>query len=143
MSEFWSDRCGFPVTINTVGDLHVTLVRNSAGLIVRETDKAGGTKVTFSSASGSFSFPAQPSQWDYGDGAVIGSPVVVSFPGLQGHVAGVVASDAGLFQVQGIVEGFDEFGIPEVEFGDLILKDVGHRSAFEDVRNAICGTLGR
>jgi len=82
VSEFWSDRCGFPVTIHTVGDLHVTLVRNSAGLIVRETDKAGGTKVTFSSASGSFSFPAQPSQWDYGDGAVIGSPVVVSFPGL-------------------------------------------------------------
>jgi len=41
-----------------------------------------------------------------------------------------------------VVEGFDEFGIPEVEFNDVVLKDVGHRSDFEAVRAAICGTLG-
>ena len=30
----------------------------------------------------------------------------------------------------------------EVEFNDVVLKDVGHRSDFEAVRAAICGTLG-
>ena len=141
-SEFWSDQCGFPVTISNVGDLHVTLLRNSAGLIVREIDRAGGMKITFSSANGSFSFPSAPSQWDYGDGAKVGSTAIVSFVGLQGHVAGAVASDAGLFRIQGVVEGFDEFGIPEVEFGDVVLKDVGQRSSLEEVRSAICGALG-
>jgi len=142
VSDFWSEQCGFEVTIDNVGNLHVTLVRNAAGLIVRELDRIGGAKVTFSSANGSFSFPNQPSQWDYGDGAKLGSSVVVSFPGLQGHVAGKVPSDAGLLRFGGIVEGFDEFGIPEVEFNDVVLKDVGHRSDFEAVRAAICGTLG-
>ena len=141
-SGFWSDQCGFPVTISNVGDLHVTLVRNSDGLVVRELDRTGGMKVTFSSANGSFSFPSAPSTWDYGDGAELGSSVVVSFAGLQGHVAGKIASDAGLFRIVGVVEGFDEFGIPEVEFTDVVLKDVGQRSSLEDVRSAICGTLG-
>jgi hypothetical protein len=141
VSDFWSDQCGFDVTISQVGDLHVTLVRNRAGLIVLETDKFGGAKVTFSSANGSFSFPAAPSHWDYGSGAALGSPVIVSFTGLQGHVAGAVASDAGLFRLTGVVEGFDEFGIPEVAFGDIV-KDVGHRATLEAVRAAICGTLG-
>ena len=141
VSDFWSDQCGFEVTVNLVGDLQVTLVRNRAGLIVREIDRMGGAKVTFSSDSGSFSFPNQPSQWDYGDGATLGSSVVVSFPGLIGHVAGQVASDAGLGRFGGVVEGFDEFGIPEVEFNDVVFKDVGHRSDFEDVRAAICGSL--
>jgi hypothetical protein len=140
--DFWTDQCGFDVTISVAGDLHVTLVRNAAGLVVRENDKSGGTKVTFSSANGSFAFPSAPSHWDYGDGAAIGSPAVVSFPGLQGHVPGEVASDAGLLRPGGVVEGFDEFGIPEVEFNDVVIKDVGHRSDFEDVRAAICGTLG-
>jgi hypothetical protein len=141
VSDFWSDECGFEVTINLVGDLQVTLVRNADGLIVRENDRIGGAKVTFSSENGSFSFPNQPSQWDYGDGAKLGSPVVVSFPGLQGHVAGQVPSDAGLLRFGGVVEGFDEFGIPEVEFNGVVLKDVGQRSDFEDVRAAICGSL--
>jgi len=82
-SEFWTDQCGLPVTISNTGDLHVTLVRNSDGLVVRETDRTGGMKVTFSSANGSFSFPSAPSHWDYGDGAELGSTVVVSFTGLQ------------------------------------------------------------
>jgi hypothetical protein len=141
VNDFWTDQCGTEVTISQVGDLHVTLVRNKAGLIVRETDKIGGSKIVFSSAFGSFEFPAVASQWDYGDGATLGSPVVISFTGLQGHVAGGVASDAGILRLAGVVEGFDEFGIPEVEFGD-VLKDVGHRESFEAVRAAICGAVG-
>jgi hypothetical protein len=140
VSDFWSAECGFEVTISVVGDLQVTLVRNKAGLIVRENDRFGGPKVTFSSSNGSFSFPTAPSHWNYGSGAMVGSQVVVSFPGLQGHVPGLVASDAGLVRIEGTVTGFDEFGIPIVEFGD-VLKDVGHRSDFEKVRAAICGAL--
>jgi len=143
VSDFWTEECGFTVTITTAGELHVTLIRNQEGLVVREIDRLGGTRVTFSSATGSFSFPTAPSQWDYGSGAVIGSPVVVSFPGLQGHVPGLVASDAGLVRLEGaVVEGFDEFGIPEVDFTNAEpVIDVGHHASFEDVRAAICGAL--
>ena len=41
VNDFWSDQCGTEVTVSQVGDLHVTLVRNKAGLVVRETDKIG------------------------------------------------------------------------------------------------------
>ena len=141
VNDFWSDQCGTEVTVSQSGDLHVTLVRNKDGLITREIDRTGGSKVVFSSAFGSFQFPAVASQWDYGDGAKLGSPAVISFTGLQGHVAGSVASDAGLLRFAGVVVGFDGPGIPDVEFTD-VLKDVGHRAAFEDVRAAICAAVG-
>jgi hypothetical protein len=143
VSDFLGEQCGFPVTINTTADLHVTLVRNQQGLIVREIDRAGGGRVTYSSDNGSFSFPAAPSQFDYGSGAVIGSSVVASFPGLQGHVPGRVASDAGLVRLEGIiVSGFDEFGIPELDFTNAeVVVDVGNREDSESILAAICGAL--
>jgi hypothetical protein len=143
VSDFWTDQCGFTVTITTTADLQVTLVRNQEGLIVREIDRAGGGRVTFSSDNGSFSFPAAPAQIDYGSGAVIGSSVVMSFPGLQGHIPGVIASDAGLIRLEGvIVSGFDEFGIPELDFTNAeVVVDVGRRADFESLRAAICGAL--
>jgi hypothetical protein len=82
----------------------------------------------------------QPSQWDDGSGAAVGSTVIVSFTGLLGHVPGAIASDAGLFRYRGVVTGFDEFEIPIVELVDVI-ADVGHRSDQEQVVSAICGTL--
>jgi hypothetical protein len=141
-NDFWSDQCGFDVFVDVVADLQVTLVYNTGGLIVREIDRAGGGTVTFRSpdTGKSFSFPFQPSQWDYGSGAVIGSPVTVSFTGLEGHVPGKISSDAGLFRFLGVVEGFDEFGIPEVGFVDVI-ADRGNRGSLEAVTAAICGTL--
>ena len=143
VSDFWSKQCGFTVTINVTADLQVTLVRNQEGLIVREIDRAGGGRITFSSDNGSFSFPAALSIFDYGSGAVIGSSVVVLFPGLQGHVPGLIASDAGLAKLEGVVvTGFDEFGIPELDFSnaDLVL-DVGNRESLDNIRAAICGAL--
>jgi hypothetical protein len=143
VSDFWTEQCGFTVTINASADLQVTLVRNQAGLIVREIDHFGNGRITFSSDNGSFSFPIAPSVFDYGSGAVVGSSVVVLFPGLQGHVPGLVASDAGLVKLEGVVvSGFDEFGIPELDFSnaDLVL-DVGNRGSLESIRAAICGAL--
>jgi hypothetical protein len=143
VDDFWSEQCGFTVTFNFTADVHVTLVRNQEGLIVREIDRAGGGRITYSSDNGSFSFPAAPSQYDYGSGAVIGSSVVVSFPGLQGHVPGLIATDAGLVRLEGVVvSGFDEFGIPELDFTNAeVVVDVGNREGLESIRAAICGAL--
>ena len=140
--EFWSEQCGFDVFVDIVADLKVTLVYNQSGLIVREIDRAGGGTFTYRSpdTGKSFSFPLGPSQWDYGAGAVVGSPVTVSFTGLFGHVPGLIPSDAGLFRFLGVVEGFDEFGIPEVGFVEVI-ADRGNRESLERVTGAICGTL--
>jgi hypothetical protein len=141
--EFWSEQCGFDVFIDVVADLKVTLVYNQSGLIVREIDRAGGGTITFRSpdTGKSFSFPFQPSQWDYGDGAVVGSTIVVSFTGLGGHAPGSgIPSDAGLFRFLAVVEGFDEFGIPIFDFVEVI-ADRGNRESLERVTEAICGTL--
>jgi hypothetical protein len=133
--------CEFPVFIDFVGEAKVTLIRNKEGLIVREIDHAGGgAKITYSSANGSFSFPAVPSSWDYGDGAEVGSEVIVSVHGLLGHIPGLIQSDAGLFRYRGIVTGFDEFGIPEVDFVEVI-ADRGNRESGEDIEAAICEAL--
>jgi hypothetical protein len=141
-SEFLSDECGFDVFIDFVGDLKVTLLRNKSGLVVRETDRVGGGRQTFRSpdTGKSFSFPIQPSHWDYGSGAVVGSPVIVSFTGLKGHIPGVISSDAGLLRFLNVVEGFDDFGIAQVEFVEVI-DDRGHRNSQEETIAAICSTL--
>jgi hypothetical protein len=134
--------CGFAVFIDFVGEAKVTLIRNKEGLIVREIDRVGGgAKITYSSAQASFSFPQLPSSWDYGDGAEVGSDVIVSFHGLFGHAPGLIASDAGLFRFLGVVTGFDEFGIPEVDFVDVIAER-GNRESGEDIDAAICEALG-
>jgi hypothetical protein len=141
-SDFLSDACGVDVVIDVVADLQVTLVYNSSGLVVRELDRAGGGTVTYSSpdTGKSFSFAIQPSQWDYGSGAVVGGPVVVSVTGLEGHVPGIIDSDAGLFRFLGVVTGFDEFGIPEVDFVDII-ADRGNRNSGDEITAAICSAL--
>ncbi len=143
-SDFWSAQCGFDVVIEVSGELHVTLVYNGAGLIVLEIDRAGGSKIIWTAPSHpgkTFSYPnAQPSRWDYGSGATVGSAVTITFSGLSGHVPGAISSDAGLLVFTGAVEGFDEFGIPEVEFTDQIAQK-GHFSDLANIRAAICGTL--
>jgi hypothetical protein len=141
--EFWSETCGVEIFIDVVANLRVTLIYNESGLVVRELDSAGGGTITFRSpeTGKSFSFPFQPSQWDYGSGAVVGSTVTISFTGLAGHVPGLIPSDAGLLRILGVVEGFDEFGIPEVEFSDVVIADRGNRESEERISAAICGAL--
>jgi hypothetical protein len=142
VDEGLSEACGVEVTVSVVGDLQVTLIRNQEGLVVREIDRLHGIKITFSSESGSFSFIAAPSQWDYGSGAVVGSTAIVTFPGLQGHVPGLIASDAGLVRLSATVVGFDEFGIPIVDFENAeVLIDVGNRNSGDEIVSAICSAL--
>jgi hypothetical protein len=141
-SDFWSEQCGFEVTSSLVADLQVTVIRNREGLIVREIDTYGGATFTFSSQNGSFAFPQAPLQVDYGSGAVVGSEAVISFTGMRGRVPGLPA-DAGLERLEGVVvAGFDEFGLPFLDFANAVaVLDAGSRHDFETVRAAICAAL--
>jgi hypothetical protein len=137
-----SATCGVDVFIDFVAHLQVTLVYNQSGLVVRELDHAGNGTVTYRSPNTgkSFSFPIQPSQWDYGSGAVIGSTATFQFVGLFGHATGFIDSDAGRLQIVGVVEGFDEFGIPLVEGTDVIAES-GNVNSGEEIDAAICAAL--
>jgi hypothetical protein len=142
---FWTERCGTTVLFSVEGTLHVTLLYNKEGLIVKEIDPSSGLTVTFSAPllGNSFSFPAGTAIFDYGAGAQVGSTFTAKFVGLIGHVPGLIASDAGLVIVAGgVVEGFDEFGIPLLDFESAeVVVEHGNSEGGEDVEAAVCGTL--
>jgi hypothetical protein len=140
--DFYTETCGTTVVVSVEGTLHVTLLYNKDGLIVKEIDPSSGLTVTFSApqTGNSFSFPANTVIFDYGAGAEVGSTFTAKLVGLLGHVPGLIASDAGQLIFTGVVEGFDEFGIPIVEFTDLLVEH-GNFESQEDVSAAICGAL--
>ena len=139
---FLTDVCGTPVITSIEASLNVTVVRNRAGLIVREIDPSGGGTITelAPETGGSFSFPFNTYVIDYGDGAAVGSAFTIRLVGLGGHVPGYVASDAGQVLFTGFVSGFDEFGLPTLEFTDVLI-DVGNRVDGDAVLAAICAVL--
>jgi predicted aconitase with swiveling domain len=145
VDDFWTEACGTTVVISVEGTLHVTLLYNEEGLIVKEIDPSSGLTVTFSApeTGNSFSFPANTAIFDYGAGAEVGSTFTAKFVGLGGHVPGVIASDAGLTIVAGgVVEGFDEFGIPLLDFTEAqVVVEHGNFESGEDIVAAVCGTL--
>jgi len=139
---FLSDACGTEVVVSIDATLNVTLVYNKAGLLVREIDPAGGGKITTSAPllGNAFSFPFNSVIIDYGAGAAIGSTFTAKFVGLLGHVPGYIASDAGQGLFAGFVDGFDESGIPELQFTEL-LDQHGNFESGEDVVAAMCLAL--
>jgi predicted aconitase with swiveling domain len=145
VDDFWTETCGTTVVISVEGTLHVTLLYNREGLIVKEIDPSSGLTVTFSArqTGNSFSFPTNTAIFDYGAGAEVGSTFTAKFVGLGGHVPGVIASDAGQVIVTGgVVEGFDEFGIPLLNFENAeVVVEHGNFESQEDIAAAICGTL--
>ena len=142
VDDFWTETCGTTVMISVEGTLHVTLLYNKEGLIVKEIDPSSGLTVTFSAplTGNSFSFPANTVIFDYGAGAEVGSTFTAKSVGLFGHVPGLIASDAGQLILTGVVEGFDEFGIPIVEFTELLVEH-GNFESQEDINAAVCGAL--
>jgi hypothetical protein len=136
-----SEACGFDVTVHIEGTARVTLILDAEGNVLREIDTVQGGTVTYSSATGSFSFPlAQPIIFDYGEGAEVGSEVTIKVVGLFGHVPGFIPSDAGLLILTGEVIEFDEFGIPIVDFQDVVVEHGNHESE-ERIFGAICAAL--
>jgi predicted aconitase with swiveling domain len=142
VSDFWTETCGTTVVISVEGTLHVTLLYNEEGLIVKEIDPSSGLTVTFSApqTGNSFSFPTNTAIFDYGAGAEVGSTFTAKFVGLFGHVPGLIASDAGQVIVSGVVVGFDEFGIPLLEDTEVLVEH-GNFESQEDINAAVCGTL--
>jgi hypothetical protein len=142
VDDFLTETCGTTVVISVEGTLHVTLLYNKQGLIEKEIDPSSGLTVTVSAplTGNSFSFPANTAIFDYGAGAEVGSTFTATIVGLFGHVPGVIASDAGQLIFTGVVEGFDEFGIPMVDFRELLVAH-GNFESQEDINAAICGTL--
>jgi hypothetical protein len=141
--DFLSDHCGTEVVFTISGNVRVTLTRNAAGLIVRETDHAPGSKVTVTApeTGKSFSYPnSLVSTYDYGSGAKVGLPATATLRGLLGHVTGHIASDAGTIVLVGTVESFDEFGIPVVDFPDPPIHETGNREG-DAVPDAFCEAL--
>jgi hypothetical protein len=139
-----TNECGTEVVFTVTGDAIVTLWRNAEGLVVRELDRTPGSKITFSApeTGNSFSFPnSVVATFDYGDGAEVGSEATVRVRGLFGHVTGFIASDAGSVTLVGEVTGFDEFGIPIVDFPDPPIRETGNREPGEDVAAAFCEAL--
>ena len=137
--------CSFDYTITISGSATIKLWLNSAGLVVRETDTVPGGTIAYTSANGSFSFPANlVSHSDYGSGAVLGGSADVVLTGLFGHVPGFLASDAGQLEFPNAevvdfntVEGAS---VPLTLGGD-IGKRVGHGNSNEDIDAAICAAL--
>jgi predicted aconitase with swiveling domain len=142
VSDFWTETCGTTVVISVEGTLHVTLLYNEEGLIVKEIDPSSGLTVTFSApqTGNSFSFPTNTAIFDYGAGAEVGSTFTAKFVGLFGYVPGLIASDAGQVIVSGVVVGFDEFGIPLLEDTEVLVEH-GNFESQEDINAAVCGTL--
>jgi predicted aconitase with swiveling domain len=141
-NDFLTETCGTTVVNSVEGTLHVTLLHNEEGLIVKEIDPSSGLTITFSAplTGNSFSFPANTVIFDYGTGAQVGSTFTAKVVGLGGHVPGLIASDAGQLIFSGVVEGFDEFGIPLVDFTELLVEH-GNSESGEDIVAAICGAL--
>jgi hypothetical protein len=143
-NPFWTEQCGTEVVITVSGREKVKLWRNADGLIVRQHRRAPGTKITYSAAEtgNSYSYPdARVLTFDYGDGAQVGSEVILRERGLGGRATGFIAADAGSHTFVGEVTGFDDLGIPEVDLSNEPIKQTGRRNAFEDVVAATCEAL--
>jgi hypothetical protein len=141
VDEQLAAECGFEVTTHVAGTVRVLLTLNADGHVAKEIDTFSGF-VTFSSDAASFSFPiAQPVFLDYGEGAEIGSTATIKLAGLLGHVPGFIASDAGIIILSGTVLGFDDLGLPIVDFSGEVTFEHGSRQGGERVDAAICAAL--
>lgn len=137
--------CSFDYTITISGTATIKLWLNGAGLVVREQDTAPGSKLTFASPNGSFSFEGNLISWtDYGSGAVLGGSANVRVSGLIGHVPGYIASDAGqVVFTNSEVIGFNDVegaSVPLTDGGD-VTKATGHSNSDEAVTAAVCAAL--
>jgi hypothetical protein len=142
-NDFLTDACGTLVLASVEASLNVTLRYDGAEVLVAEIDPAGGGTVTLSApeTGASFWYSFNTSIIDYGAGAAEGSSFTMRIAGLVGHVPGYIESDAGMALLLGIVAGFDDDGIPILEFTDF-LSFRGHQADGDEVVAAMCAGLG-
>jgi hypothetical protein len=140
-----SAACGFTVTIGFSARASVTLWTDSSGLVVRELDTAPGSKVTYSSPNGSFSFEGNlVAHAEYPEGATVGAPATVKLTGLLGHAPGFISSDAGQIVIEGATvvdfDVVDGVSIPFTDGGDVTIAH-GNSNSEDEVVAAICAAL--
>ena len=79
---------------------------------------------------------------DYGAGAEVGSTFTAKFAGLFVNVPGIHAAGGLEIITGGVVIGFDENGLPLLDFGDIeVLVDHVNLPSAEELDAAICGAL--
>jgi hypothetical protein len=139
---FLTEACGTRVVVSIRGTLKVTLIHNRAGQLVREIAPAGGGTNTFTApdTGRSFSFPFNTMIVDYGSGAAIGSSFTLKIAGVIGNVPGYIDADAGQVVLAGFVKGFDEDGIPLLEFTEFVSAR-GNFNDGEAIVEAMCAAL--
>lgn len=151
VAPFLSDACGIPILIELSGVAHITLERNTAGLVIREHDVLTSFTATFSSplalgGTGLSFTNRSPSvaTFEYGSGATIGSSATITLVGLGGQAAGAGTSvTAGYQQLTGTVIGFSPEGVPIVDFDGPVSAQHGVWPDFFDVGlPARCAALG-
>jgi hypothetical protein len=121
-NSFSFDDCGFVVEGTFSGTFHVTLFRNSAGLVIQERDGGSNFRSTLTNEqTGKTVSSVSPASafFDYGWGAVIGSSVIVTIVGMNGRLPGM-GPDAGRVVMTGTVREFDASlgGAPSVDIPD-------------------------
>jgi hypothetical protein len=150
---YLSPSCGFEVTITVEAFEDVTLVYDRDGLVVRELDHSSGGTLTYGSAYNSVTTPMA---WDfnitYPGGAPLGSTASAVISGvcngpllpqyIQPRITGYVPPPAGSGrEVNLVVIGFLDNGIPELSFGDFVASHGNDVSHF-DFDSAFCEALG-
>jgi hypothetical protein len=142
-----SSLCGFPITVTSSGSYDITLVYNDAGLVIREIDTTPAAKTTFSSASGSFTYPVSfVARTTYPGGATVGLRVDVTSTGLFGpRVTGagtMSGTAAGIQFFSGaVVTGFTPEGIPIVDTRGATFTFRGTGPSGDELDADICAAL--
>lgn len=114
-----SDACGLPVTIAFVGTFAIKVFTAPDGS-VREIDTQPGTKVTFSSATGSSALPFSASlHADYPEGVAIGAPARLSLTGRSFGTDDLAGPGSGRLVLEGTVVAVED-GFPFTRFTELI-----------------------
>ena len=143
VESFFSEQCGFPVTVTFKLSSDVTLVYNDAGLVVKEIDTSPVSTITYSSEFGSFSSPQHLTAiTTYPGGATLGSTANIIFGGIFFHAPGQAAGAEVTIAVNEVVVGFTPEGIPETDFtGATSTTFHGSDVSFDEFVSATCAAL--
>jgi hypothetical protein len=135
--------CGFDVSLTVTGTSKGTIFHDRAGEIVRELDTQPDTRFIWSSSTTgkSFAYPWSATyHYDYVDGNVAGSRVVVTVSGFGDKTPGVPASAGRVVFEDAVLLFVTPDGVPIVDFG-MPTSATGHSNDPDAVDAAICAAL--
>jgi hypothetical protein len=131
--------CHFDVMVHLEGDFHFALFYDKAGNIVREVDTFPSLRVTiYAPSTGKSYTSAKPAVLltTYRDGAVIGSTAIAAEVGLFEKIDDI-ALVGGRFVYEAVVTGYDEAGVPLIEF----VREISSSGPQANVSAARCAAM--